>query len=99
MASLKQIERIYRDVIDAEGRPVELQLVMDNCLAHKHTNVKGVAGRTTRGSSCASARTTLLEGMRVRMASLHLVEVWLGIVERQAIRCGLKSVNDLDTES
>jgi hypothetical protein len=41
LAFLQQIERTYRNVIDAEtGQPVELHLVMDNYAAHKHTNVR-----------------------------------------------------------
>jgi len=40
LAFLKQIERTYRDVLDADGKPVELHLVMDNYAAHKHPNVK-----------------------------------------------------------
>ena len=30
LAFLKQIERIYRDVLDDDGDPVELHLVVDN---------------------------------------------------------------------
>jgi hypothetical protein len=41
LAFLKQIERTYRDAVDAAtGKPVELHLVMDNHAAHKHQNVR-----------------------------------------------------------
>ena len=58
LAFLKQIERTYRDVLDDDGEPVELHLVMDNYAAHKHTNVQRVARRRTRGSSSTSPRPT-----------------------------------------
>ena len=44
LAFLKQIERTYRDVLDEDGEPVELHLVMDNYAAHKHER-QGVAER------------------------------------------------------
>ncbi len=37
---LRQIERTYRGVLDEDGDPVVLHLVMDNYAAHKHANVK-----------------------------------------------------------
>lgn len=40
LAFLKQIERTYRAVLDEDGGPVELHLVMDNCAAHKHAFVR-----------------------------------------------------------
>ena len=40
LAFLKQIERTYRNVLDEDGEPVQLHLVMDNYAAHKHKNVK-----------------------------------------------------------
>jgi transposase len=87
---LKQIERTYRHVVDAAGDPVELHLVMDNYAAHKHKNV----------------RTWLEENPRfvvhftpTHASWMNLVEVWFGIVERQAIRRGVfKSVKDLNTK-
>ena len=91
MAFLKQIERTYRNVLDPDGQPVELHLVMDNYAAHKHPNVKAVAGRRTLGSSCHFTPT--------HASWMNLVEVWFGIVERQAIRRGVfKSVKDLNAK-
>jgi hypothetical protein len=55
LAFLKQIERAYRDVRDADGQPVELHLVMDNYAAHKHLNVKTWLA-DNRASSCTSPR-------------------------------------------
>ena len=40
LAFLKQIERAYREVVDADGVPDELHLVMDNYAAHKHPAVR-----------------------------------------------------------
>jgi transposase len=40
LAFLKQIERTYRTVLDEDGQPVELHLVMDNYAAHRHKTVK-----------------------------------------------------------
>ena len=37
---LKQVERACRHVLDADGQPVELHLVMDNYAAHKHKNIR-----------------------------------------------------------
>jgi hypothetical protein len=49
LAFLKQVERGYRHVVDSNGQPVELHLVMDNYAARKHKNVKAWLART-RGS-------------------------------------------------
>ena len=90
LAFLKQIERAYRDVVDDHGVPVELYLVMDNYAAHKHKNVREWLAANPR--------------FRVHFTPTHaswmnLVEVWFGIVERQAIRRGVfKSVKDLNTK-
>ena len=45
LAFLKQSERTYRHVVDADGVPVQLHLVMDNYAAHKTQERQGVAGR------------------------------------------------------
>ena len=90
LAFLKQIERAYRNVTDGAGVPVELHLVMDNYAAHKHANV----------------RTWLAENPRFKVhftpthaSWMNLVEVFFGIVERQAIRRGVfKSVKDLNAK-
>ena len=90
LAFLKQIERTYRDVLDPSGEPVDLHLVMDNYAAHKHPNVK----------------TWLADNPRFKVhftpthaSWMNLVEVWFGIVERQAIRRGVfKSVKGLNTK-
>ena len=90
LAFLKQIERAYRHVLDEDGDPVELHLVMDNYAAHKHRNVRAWLEQNPR--------------LRVHFTPTHaswmnLVEVWFGIVERQAIRRGVfKSVKDLNTK-
>ena len=90
LAFLKQIERTYRHVLDDDGAPVELHLVMDNYAAHKHTNI----------------RTWLEENPRfvvhftpTHASWMNLVEVFFSIVERQAIRRGVfKSVKDLNAK-
>jgi len=90
LAFLKQIERTYRHILDDQGAPVELHLVMDNYAAHKHKNV----------------RTWLEDNPRFKIhftpthaSWMNLVEVWFGIVERQAIRRGVfKSVADLNAK-
>ena len=90
LAFLKQIERTYRQVVDEDGDPVELHLVMDNYAAHKHKNV----------------RTWLEANPRFKVhftpthaSWMNLVEVWFSIVERQAIRRGVfKSVKDLNAK-
>jgi hypothetical protein len=40
LAFLRQIERTNRHVVDQDGEPVELHLVMDNYAAHKDANVR-----------------------------------------------------------
>ncbi len=90
LAFLKQIERAYRHHVDTDGVQMQLHLVMDNYAAHKHANV----------------RVWLEENPRFKVhftpthaSWMNLVEVWFGIVERQAIRRGVfKSVKDLNTK-
>lgn len=88
LAFLRQIERTYRGAVDEHGEPVELHLVMDNYAAHKHQNV----------------RTWLEANPRFKVhftpthaSWMNLVEVWFGLVERQAVRRGVfTSVKDLN---
>jgi transposase len=90
LAFLKQIERTYRDVVDDEGQPVELHLVMDNYAAHKHANVKAWLADNPRFK---------VHFTPTHASWMNLVEVWFGIVERQAIRRGVfKSVKDLNAK-
>lgn len=77
-------------MVDAEGRPVELHLVMDNYAAHTHKNVRDWLGKDPRFK---------VHFTPTRASWMNLVEVWLGIVERQAIRHGVfKSAKDLNTK-
>ncbi len=90
LAFLKQIERTYRHVTDADGAPVALHLVMDNYAAHKHKNVKAWLAQNPR---------FVVHFTPTHASWMNLVEVWFGIVERQAIRRGVfKSVRDLNTK-
>jgi transposase len=66
---------------------VELHLVMDNYAAHKHPNVQTWLAANPR----IHVHFTPTSG-----SWLNLVEVWFGIIERQAIRRGsFPSVRDL----
>ncbi len=90
LAFLKQIERTYRDVGVEAGAPVELHLAMDNYAAHKHAAVKEWLAQNPRFKVHFTA---------THASWMNLVEVWFGIVERQAIRRGVfKSVKDLNTK-
>lgn len=90
LAFLKQIERAYRHVLDADGVPVELHLVMDNYAAHKHKHVRAWLKEHPR---------FVVHFTPTHASWMNLVEVWFGIVERQAIRRGVfKSVKDLNTK-
>jgi transposase len=90
LAFLRQIERTYRHVVDDDGVPVELHLVMDNYAAHKHANVKAWLAEHPR---------FVVHFTPTHASWMNLVEVWFGIVERQAIRRGVfKSVKDLNTK-
>jgi GrpB-like predicted nucleotidyltransferase (UPF0157 family) len=60
LAFLKQIERAYRSVVDAEGEPVELHLVMHNYAAHKHKNVRDWLAEHPRFKIPTSPRPTPL---------------------------------------
>ncbi len=90
LAFLKQIERAYRHHLDVDGDPVELHLVMDNYAAHKHTAVRAWLVQNPR---------FVVHFPPTHASWMNLVEVWFGIVERQAIRRGVfKSVKDLNTK-
>jgi transposase len=89
LAFLRQIERTYRDAVDPEtGEPVELHLVMDNYAAHKHKNVRDWLVANPRFK---------VHFTPTHASWMNLVEVWFGLVERQAVRRGVfKSVKDLN---
>jgi len=90
LAFLKQIERTYRGVLDPDRRPVQLHLVMDNYAAHKHANVKAWLADNPR---------FVVHFTPTHASWMNLVEIWFGIVERQAIRRGVfKSVKDLNAK-
>jgi|SoimicmetaTmtLPA_FD_contig_71_343553_length_1407_multi_2_in_0_out_0_1 transposase len=91
LAFLKQVERTYRGVVDEiTGQPVELHLVMDNYAAHKHAAVRDWLETNPRFK---------VHFTPTHASWMNLVEVWFGIVERQAIRRGVfKSVRDLNTK-
>ncbi len=90
LAFLKQIERAYRHVLDADGQPVELHLVMDNYAAHKHADVKAWLSQNPR---------FVVHFTPTHASWMNLVEVWFGILERQTVRRGVfKSVKDLNTK-
>ncbi len=90
LAFLKQIERAYRDVVDDQGDPVELHLVMDNYAAHKHANVKAWLAANPR---------FVIHFTPTHASWMNLVEVWFSLIERQAIRRGVfTSVRDLNTK-
>jgi len=90
VAFLKQVERAYRDVVDEDGRPVELHLVMDNYAAHKHANVKAWLAKNPR---------FVVHFTPTHASWMNLVEVWFSLIERQAIRRGVfTSVKDLNAK-
>lgn len=90
LAFLRQIERAYRDAVDEHGVPVELHLVMDNYAAHKHAKVKEWLAQHPR---------FVVHFTPTHASWMNLVEVWFGLVERQAVRRGVfKSVPDLNTK-
>lgn len=91
LAFLRQIERTYRNAVDEETRePVELHLVMDNYAAHKHKNVRDWLEAHPRFK---------VHFTPTHASWMNLVEVWFGLVERQAVRRGVfKSVPDLNAK-
>ena len=83
LAFLKQVARAYPDT----GEGTELHLVMDNYAAHKRVEVRDWLAANPR----IHVHFTPTSG-----SWLNLVEVWFGIIERQAIHRGtFRSVRDL----
>jgi transposase len=83
LAFLKHLARAYPD----HGDGVELHLVMDNYATHKRVEVRNWLAANPR----IHVHFTPTSG-----SWLNLVEVWFGIIERQAIRRGVfPSVRDL----
>ena len=86
LAFLKQIDRAYPDT----GDGTELHLVMDNYAAHKRVEVREWLAANPR----IQVHFTPTSG-----SWLNLVEVWFGIIERQAIHRGtFGSVRDLNAK-
>jgi len=90
LAFLKQVARAYPADVDEQGRPIELHLVMDNYAAHKRVEIRDWLAANPR----ITVHFTPTSG-----SWLNLVEVWFGIIERQAIHRGtFGSVKDLNTK-
>jgi transposase len=90
LAFLKQVARAYPDDVDEDGRPIELHLVMDNYATHKKAEVRDWLAANPR----IHVHFTPTSG-----SWLNLVEVWFGIIERQAIHRGsFGSVKDLNAK-
>jgi transposase len=88
LAFLKQVARVYP--ADEHGRPIELHLIMDNYAAHKRVEVRDWLTANPR----IKVHYTPTSG-----SWLNLVEVWFGIIERQAIHRGtFGSVKDLNAK-
>ena len=86
LAFLKQVARAYPD----QGTGQELPLVMDNYAAHKRVEVRDWLADNPR----IHVHFTPTSG-----SWLNLVEVWFGIIERQAIHRGtFGSVKDLNAK-
>ncbi len=86
LAFLKQIARAYPD----DGTGQELHLVMDNYAAHKRVEVRDWLAANPR----VHGHFTPTSG-----SWLNLVEVWFGIIERQAIHRGsFRSVRELNAK-
>ena len=86
LAFLKHVERAYPD----DGTGQELHLVMDNYAAHKRVEIRDWLAANPR----IHVHFTPTSG-----SWLNLVEVWFGIIERQAIRRGtFGSVKELNAK-
>ena len=86
LAFLKHLARAHPD----RGDGVELHLVMDNYATHKRVEVRDWLAANPR----IHLHFTPTSG-----SWLNLVEVWFGIIERQAIRRGvIPSVRDLNAK-
>ena len=83
---LKQVARTYPD--DGSGR--ELHLVMDNYAAHKRIEIRDWLAANPR---------VQVHFTPTSASWMNLVEVWFGIIERQAIHRGtFHSVKDLNAK-
>ena len=90
LAFLKHVARAYPESVDEHGRPIELHLVMDNYATHKRVEVRDWLAANPR----IHVHFTPTSG-----SWLNLVEVWFGIIERQAIHRGtFGSVKDLNAK-
>jgi transposase len=90
LAFLKQVARAYPADVDDHGRPIELHLIMDNYATHKRIEVRDWLAANPR----IHVHFTPTSG-----SWLNLVEVWFGIIDRQAIRRGVfGSVKDLNAK-
>ena len=86
LAFLKQVARAYPDTGDGQ----QLHLVMDNYAAHKRVEIRDWLAANPR----IHVHFTPTSG-----SWLNLVEVWFGIIERQAIHRGtFGSVKDLNAK-
>jgi len=86
LAFLKQVAKAYPD----DGTGTELHLVMDNYATHKRVEVRNWLAKNPR----IRVHFTPTSG-----SWLNLVEVWFGIIERQAIYRGtFGSVKDLNAK-
>ena len=90
LAFLKQVARAYPDTGTGRGAGTELHLVMDNYAARKRVEVRDWFADNPR----VHVHFTPTSG-----SWLNLVEVWFGIIERQAIHRGtFGSVKDLNAK-
>ena len=86
LAFLKQVARSYPD----DGTGQQMHLVMDNYAAHKRVEVRDWLAANPR----IHVHFTPTSG-----SWLNLVEVWFGIIERQAIHRGtFRSVRELNAK-
>ncbi|MDQ3095726.1 MAG: IS630 family transposase [Actinomycetota bacterium] len=86
LAFLRQVAKAYPD----DGAGQELHLVMDNYAAHKRVEVRDWLAANPR----IHVHFTPTSG-----SWLNLVEVWFGIIERQAIHRGtFRSVRELNAK-
>jgi len=90
LAFLKQVARAYPADVDEQGQPIELHLIMDNYATHKRVEVRDWLAANPR----IKVHFTPTSG-----SWMNLVEVWFGIIERQAIHRGtFGSVQDLNAK-
>ncbi len=90
LAFLKQVAKAYPDQPGPDGQAQQLHLVMDNYAAPKRVEVRDWLASNPR----IHVHFTPTSG-----SWLNLVEVWFGIIERQAIHRGtFRSVRDLNAK-